>query len=112
MPFDSQPATSPADDPVIKIFDRVLEIFGPNGENWMQFSHSRDGRFCLLGAVYEASKHYDAGVFQRQIFGDVIERLSAAIPGNRIEAWNDHSTRRFTDIRAAVMRARETHASS
>ena len=37
-----------------RIIDKVLDIFGPNGEHWTQGSLHDNGGLCMLGAIHSA----------------------------------------------------------
>lgn len=45
MPFDSAPVRTVA--------SQLRQVFGPNGEHWLQGRrHDRRGSHCLVGAIY------------------------------------------------------------
>jgi hypothetical protein len=109
MPFDGrQPCLE------IQIIDKALEVLGRNGEFWIQHRNSdyRGGR-CIMGAVMYARRKLN-------IKGDRTEALllktTYGAPRGRIktylliEAWNDDDRRKFDQIAAALVQARNLAA--
>lgn len=88
----------------------VLELLGPNGENWVQgilYTPTPWGkRYCLLGAVDEIGWRYKPryGV-ESQPATEMINVLRDATGAKWLAAWNDRQGRTFDHVRAAVERA-------
>jgi hypothetical protein len=105
MPFDG--GLSVNQD--ILVIDKMLEIFGPNGEHWGK-GHKYQGRkWCLVGALQSAqgrlkSRDDDAGKF---IVYAIWHADSTAIKHRMpIENWNDQKGRTFDEIKDMLSFAR------
>jgi hypothetical protein len=107
MPFDG--GLSVNQD--ILVIDKMLEIFGPNGEHWIQgFQYDRRRKWCLVGALKSArrrlrSRDDNAGAF---IVYAVWHVDNTAIKRRMsLEGWNDQPGRTFSQIREALTQAKE-----
>jgi len=105
MPFDG----SRFDHGPLRLFDEMLEFFGPDGERWAQHAQiDDDGRRCLVGAL--AGCRAKLKMPKRD---NAARYLRAAIRGhqggNRISImrFNDHEQRTFKDIRDVLLAAGE-----
>lgn len=106
MPFDG--GLSVNQD--ILIIDKMLEIFGPNGQHWGKGREYRGRKWCLVGALKSArrrlrSRDDDAGAFivyaLWHVDSTVIKRRMS------LEDWNDQPERTFFQIREALTQAKE-----
>jgi hypothetical protein len=92
LPFDGEPGTPEV------VLARALELFGPDGERWVQHKRRDRGRFCAIAAIEEAA---NGDPFLRR---QAEERLRATI-GRSPMLWNDSPGKPFSEIRAGFMAA-------
>ena len=105
MPFDGLGVNQD-----MLVIDKMLEIFGPNGERWIQGVEYHPGRsWCLVGALKSArrrlrSRDDEAGKF---IVYAIWHADNTAIKRRMsIEEWNDQSGRTFDEIKDMLSFAR------
>jgi hypothetical protein len=105
MPFDGLSVNQD-----MLVIDKMLEIFGPNGEHWIKGFEYHPGRsWCLVGALKSArrrlrSRDDDAGKF---IVYAIWHADDTAIKRRMsIEDWNDQTDRTFDEIKGMLSFAR------
>ena len=89
---------APASPEVVLI--RALELFGPDGEHWVQHKRRDRGRFCAIAAIEEAAL---GDPFLRR---QAEEQLRATV-GRSPMLWNDSPGQPFSQIRAGFTAAIE-----
>jgi hypothetical protein len=104
MPFDGtnyQPG-------IIRLFDDMLDFFGPDGERWIQGAQTQgDGGRCLLGALKGCRarlgmpRRDNAVSYLRRAIWNYTRYHSSLI------AFNDVSCRQFGEIKFVIIMARE-----
>jgi hypothetical protein len=105
MPFDGVSVNQG-----MLVIDKMLEIFGPNGEHWIQGSEYNHGRkWCLVGALKSArrrprSRDDDAGKFIVYALWHVDN--TALKRRMSLEDWNDQRGRTFDEIKGMLLFAR------
>jgi hypothetical protein len=92
LALDEEPGTPE------EVLARALQLFGPNGERWVQHKRRDRGRFCAIAAIEEAA-HGDT-FLRRQ----AEERLRATV-GRSPMLWNDSPGKQFSEIRAGFAAA-------
>jgi hypothetical protein len=104
MPFDGtnfQPG-------LIRLFDDMLDFFGPDGENWAQGSQIDNDARCLIGALKGCRARL--GMPRRDKAAHYLRRAIAhyySYYPSSIVAFNDMPYRTFNDIRIVIVMARE-----
>lgn len=117
----------------ILVLDTMLEVFGPDGEHWgqMEYMHDQEGYaldrvdadfsdVCMLGAAAVAVKRvFDidkADIDELLIWSirapwrTALDTVAEAESGTGIEAigdFNDAPERQFSEIREAILKAKE-----
>jgi hypothetical protein len=96
----------------VRVIDKMLELFGPDGEGWGKGYEYRDRKLCLRGALKSAksrlrSRDDRAGAYILY----QIAKIETAFVGRRVipslEHWNDYPERTFFQIREMLAQAKE-----
>jgi len=105
MPFDGLSVNQD-----MLVIDKMLEIFGPNGEHWIQGFEYRPGRkWCLVGALKSARRRLrsrDDGAGKFIVYAIWHADDTAIKRRMSIEDWNDQKDRTFDEIKAMLSFAR------
>lgn len=108
MPFDSAPQ--------VTLASRIRQVFGPNGEGWMQSCLHDGDRHCLVGAIHVIEKaprarrqmmRQIADLLPRQQFENFARYVSKEKrERRRIERFNDTAAS-FAEIAGLLDRLEE-----
>jgi len=115
MPFDTSERSAPVrtlnappgELPVAaRIIDEMLEILGPNGENWIQQEERLGQKFCIIGALKHAEHLLRVDTCNRThtLISEAIGRCHNT--DDCIATFNDRPDRQFSDIREALLIAK------
>ena len=105
MPFDGTNIQAG----VVRLFDDMLEFFGPDGERWVQgMQLDEHGNRCLVGALKGGRARLgmsycdDAAYYLRT----AIRKYCSGKPSSIMD-FNDAYNTQFDDIRAVILIARD-----
>lgn len=87
----------------IKVADKLrqaLELFGPNGDQWVNHSPITPHTYCMVEAVF----HVVNG--QSGSFVDCLHEIEQVLPHRPlVQHWNDMPGRKFSEVRDVFMKA-------
>lgn len=121
MPFDATPQ-APALAPVpvrrytgvARVLDEALALLGPNGEHWIKGSAREGDSYCVIGAIRVAAD--DEMQRRPRPWGLVVSDARSAVLGvirsAHIASWNDAQERQFSEVRSALLTARDIAAAA
>jgi hypothetical protein len=104
LPFDGTHFSQPT---AASVIDKMMDLLGPNGERWIQGSRRAGNKFCLEGAIFEASFKLSTESYPTvKLIIQSINYFHGFRGRAPISSFNDHQNRRFSDVRAMLAFAR------